>query len=440
MTNGKRNEDFKNNDGLDKADSFKKINYFRQTEDLKGSDSNFKKNDDPEKNGNPELISSAEIMGICEMMRNPEPGKCSAPIIEPELEEEEPSDDSGDISVPWSVLVFRAGRGVAGELLIDPGQRSPGLMRSFVLRSPGLKSFPSLVRSPGLMRSPILRSPVLRSSGLMRSFGLKRSSGLMRSPVLRSPRLMRSTELMRYPVLRAPILRPPVPRPPDLMRSPDLMGSPDLMRSSDLDRSPGLMRSLVLKADSTCTSPLMRSPVLSSPVPRSPVLYLYLEKFSDLSGVKELVSRPMIGMKFSRLRNMTAMGVQVVGTLLNKTISTGDDWWGERWNLIQESLRCYALGDIQFGFMTYNILSGLMLRDVFPDPEVLCRYLKCNQKEAADWFLEFLMVSLEGVEYQQKAEEEAETREEMILSLRYRDEREKLCEFSPPWCSCGPGS
>ena len=46
------------------------------------------------------------------------------------------------------------------------------------------------------------------------------------------------------------------------------------------------------------------------------------------------------------------------------------------------------------------------------------------QKEAADWFLEFLMVSLEGVEYHQKAEEDAETREEMIRSLRYQNERE----------------
>jgi len=124
--------------------------------------------------------------------------------------------------------------------------------------------------------------------------------------------------------------------------------------------------------------------------------------------------------------------VQVIGTLLNKNVSTGDDWWGERWQLIPESLRCYALGDIQFGFMTYNILAGLLLRDVFLDPDVLCRYMKSSQKEAVDWFLEFLMVSLEGVEYHQKAEEEAETREEMILSLRYRDEREKLCEFSPP--------
>ena len=55
--------------------------------------------------------------------------------------------------------------------------------------------------------------------------------------------------------------------------------------------------------------------------------------------------------------------------------------------------------------------------------------MKCGQKEASDWFLEFVMVSLEGVEYHQRAEEEAESREEMFLSLRYRDEREKLFEF-----------
>ena len=100
--------------------------------------------------------------------------------------------------------------------------------------------------------------------------------------------------------------------------------------------------------------------------------------------------------------------------------------------MIPESLKCYALGDIQFGFMTYNVLAGLILRDVFPEPDVLCRFLKCNQKKAVDWFLEFLMVSLEGVEYHQKAEEEAEPREEMIRSLRYRNEREKLCNHSPP--------
>ena len=98
--------------------------------------------------------------------------------------------------------------------------------------------------------------------------------------------------------------------------------------------------------------------------------------------------------------------------------------------MILESLRCYALGDIQFGFIMYNVLDGLLLRDVFPDPDVLFKFLKCDQKVAVDWFLEFVMVSSEGIEYHQKVEEGAETREEMICSLRYRNKRERSCVSS----------
>ena len=57
--------------------------------------------------------------------------------------------------------------------------------------------------------------------------------------------------------------------------------------------------------------------------------------------------------------------------------------------------------------------------------------LNYNQKTAADWFLNFVLMSLEGVEFHQGVEEGAETREEMILSLRYRNEGEKLANFSP---------
>ena len=32
-----------------------------------------------------------------------------------------------------------------------------------------------------------------------------------------------------------------------------------------------------------------------------------------------------------RARNMTALGEQVVGTVLNKSVSTGDDLWGLPW-------------------------------------------------------------------------------------------------------------
>ena len=104
------------------------------------------------------------------------------------------------------------------------------------------------------------------------------------------------------------------------------------------------------------------------------------------------------------------------GTLLNKTVSTGDNLWGIRWKKIPASLQCYALGDIKFGFITYNVLSGLLLRDLFPDPDVLCRYLDCTQIAAVNWFLEFVMLSLEGVEYHQGVEEDVQSREEMIQS------------------------
>ena len=94
--------------------------------------------------------------------------------------------------------------------------------------------------------------------------------------------------------------------------------------------------------------------------------------------------------------------------------------------------QCYALGDIKFGFITYNVLAGILLRDLFPDPDVLCKYLECTQETAVNWFLEFLLLSLEGIEYHQGDEEIAQTREEMVQTLRFRDENGKLCGISPP--------
>ena len=50
-----------------------------------------------------------------------------------------------------------------------------------------------------------------------------------------------------------------------------------------------------------------------------------LNGFLDLSAMAAAA-----GYKF-RARNMTALGVQVLGTVLNKTVSTGDDLWGLPW-------------------------------------------------------------------------------------------------------------
>ena len=135
-------------------------------------------------------------------------------------------------------------------------------------------------------------------------------------------------------------------------------------------------------------------------------------------GFIDLTSLAIVaGYKFHS-KNMTTMGVQILGTLLNKNVSTGDNLWGLRWSEIPAALRCYALGDIKFGFITYNVLVGLLLRDLFPDPDMLCRYLISDQLTAVNWFLEWVVISLEGVEFHQIAEENARIRGEMISSLR----------------------
>ncbi len=70
--------------------------------------------------------------------------------------------------------------------------------------------------------------------------------------------------------------------------------------------------------------------------------------FLDLTTLATLA-----GYKFHS-KNMTAMGVQVMGTLSNKTVSMGDNLWRLGWSRIPEALQCYALGDIKFGFVNYQ--------------------------------------------------------------------------------------
>ena len=67
-----------------------------------------------------------------------------------------------------------------------------------------------------------------------------------------------------------------------------------------------------------------------------------------------------------RARNMTALGVQVLGTVFNKNVSTGDDLWGIPWAELPPSLQVYGIRDIQFGYICYSVLAGIMMRDVFP--------------------------------------------------------------------------
>ena len=156
--------------------------------------------------------------------------------------------------------------------------------------------------------------------------------------------------------------------------------------------------------------------------------------FLDLSALSVLAGYNM------RAMSMTPMGANVLGHSLNKCVSTGDGKWSWRWEELPDSLKVYCLGDLRFGFMAYNVLSAVLIRDIFPDPDIVLKFLGIvDQFKAVKWILELFMLSLDGVEVHNVDFDAAKTRYEMIKSLRFRYSYDSpLMETSPArvliWC------
>ena len=130
---------------------------------------------------------------------------------------------------------------------------------------------------------------------------------------------------------------------------------------------------------------------------------------------------------------MIPMGVQVLGALLYKCVSTADNKWGYRWSDIPQALQVYGLGDLKFGHLTFIVLSGILQRNLFPDPDIVCQFLIGNQWQGVNWFYEQILKSLEGFKVQEQDARKVLTRSQVICSLRYWDEGSKLSKIPSPW-------
>ena len=153
----------------------------------------------------------------------------------------------------------------------------------------------------------------------------------------------------------------------------------------------------------------------------------------EMAGFIDLSALALVAGYQMNARGMTPMGVQVLGCILNKCVSTADNKWGYRWHDIPEALQVYGLGDLKFGHLTYIVLTGILLRDLYADPDVVCKFMNGDQWTRAKWFYEWILKSLEGVEVHEDSARSAVTRAQMVCALRYRDERSKLCKIPPPW-------
>ena len=121
-----------------------------------------------------------------------------------------------------------------------------------------------------------------------------------------------------------------------------------------------------------------------------------------------------------RERDMTTMAVHTLGTIMNECVSEGNSLWGRKWKDIPNPLQVYALGNLRFSHMVYNVLGSILLRDLFPDPECLCNHLKVFQMEAASWFFEWLVTTLNETEINEEAFRVARNRQELAHAIWFR--------------------
>lgn len=160
---------------------------------------------------------------------------------------------------------------------------------------------------------------------------------------------------------------------------------------------------------------------------------LFSGKQIKLQGFIDLTSLAVLTGYNLRSMSMTPMGVQVVGHTLNKCASTGDGKWGLKWKDIPDTLKIYALGDLLFGHITYSVLTSILLRDTFPDPDIVNRCLDVSDHWfSIAWVMELIAFTLDGVEVHNVDFDAARSRSEMIKSLRFRySESSTLMEVSP---------
>ena len=72
-----------------------------------------------------------------------------------------------------------------------------------------------------------------------------------------------------------------------------------------------------------------------------------------------------------RANGMAALSLGVLGGLVDRISSAADGMWCVKWEELPVQFKIYALGDIKFGYMTYVVLSSLIIRDLYPDPDIL---------------------------------------------------------------------
>jgi hypothetical protein len=133
-----------------------------------------------------------------------------------------------------------------------------------------------------------------------------------------------------------------------------------------------------------------------------------------------------------------------MGGLLNKEVSCADGMWCLPIEDLDPAFVTYLIGDVRFGYNVSIAYLSIILRNVFPDPYVLCSTLELNQRQAVGWFCTLVFNCISELGFDTRSPDS--TRQDLIRALhgytdtypreQYRDpypETEIFAKLIPDW-------
>ena len=144
-------------------------------------------------------------------------------------------------------------------------------------------------------------------------------------------------------------------------------------------------------------------------------------EFEFKEGWVDIATLGVVAGFHSRRATMFNFNLQVLGGILSKNNSRADDKWALPLNELPDSLKIYAAGDTRSAFNCYIVLYAAIIRNFFPDPEVVCLITNRDQYEFSLWFSGLLIGTLKGLEIDHDSYTAARTRVDLLMCLRVRE-------------------
>ena len=85
-------------------------------------------------------------------------------------------------------------------------------------------------------------------------------------------------------------------------------------------------------------------------------------------------------------KDLFSMNLITLGSLVNKRVGFADGMWPQPFDELWTGYQLQCLAEIRFMNSGFIVLSSLLLRNIFPDPDVFCSTLEINQEDAIIWF------------------------------------------------------